>query len=215
MAADAGGVHVFLICINLGSDPMFSVDAANALQDLEAMETIFSHAILVFMNTKAIGESVQQRASAMYELIHSSRCPATLRCLLDNVGDRKLVLEYDDIDFQRPEGIVRFLTVETIMNWTKVFERTKGFYTNRMMQEAKQLWEEYKLYVQEKAKYVPAPNPPSYTGLASWIVRNGWNVASGTKPFSQIYHGIQESRRQWQEAYTMTSPEYGRDLDTY
>ena len=205
MASDPGGVHAFLVCVNLGSDPMFSYDAASALENLEAMESISSHAILVFMNAKAIGESVDQRLLAVNKLIHSSRCPATLRWLLGYMGENKFVLEYDDIDLKEKEGGIRFLTVDSIIDRIKILERTKGVYTNRMMQEAKQLWEEYKIDVQEKGKHVPAAKPPSYRGLASWIARNSWNLASGTRPFSQIYSGIEGSRRKRQEAYTLTS----------
>ena len=52
MAADAGGVHAFLIWVNLGSEPI--LDIASTLEELDAMDTIWSHAILLFMNAKAI-----------------------------------------------------------------------------------------------------------------------------------------------------------------
>ena len=209
MAADAGGVNAFLICVNLGSEPMFSYDVATALEDLEAMKTIWSRAILLFMNAKVNGESVEQRTAAVNELIRSPRCPGTLRWLLDKVGELKVLFEYDDVDHQTD--------VDSIMTWTEAFKLTQGIYTNPMMQEAKGHWEEYKLDIQKMGKNVPDKRTPyaSYRELASWITENSWKVASRTRPFSQIFSGIQESRRKRQEAITATPPSHGSDFFTY
>ena len=59
MAADAGGIHQFLICVDVKSKslPVFSIDVLNALDDLNKMRTIWTYGTLLFTHAGKCGET--------------------------------------------------------------------------------------------------------------------------------------------------------------
>ena len=82
MAADAGGIHAFLICVNLSSKSTFSPTVQRALEDLDKMNTIWPYVMLLFTNAGQCGETDEQRRAAVKGKITKSRCPDELSRLL-------------------------------------------------------------------------------------------------------------------------------------
>jgi hypothetical protein len=81
---------------------------ASALEDLAEMTNIWSRTVLLFMSSSVTGKTYEQRAKLINNFINSPKSPGTLRWLLDKVRDRKLSLEYDEVDFQSAYGGIRF-----------------------------------------------------------------------------------------------------------
>ena len=197
MAADAGGVHQFLICADLRSpNPMsvLSVDVVSALNDLDEMRTIWPHVMLLITNAAKSGYTRHLRAEEIHQFI-STRCPEELAWLLKK--DKTLVLEYDDLaTYHR----FRERTLSAIIDWAEFSVRRHGVYSNAMMQEAKQCWEEYKLEVEENEMQASDTHSLSYAELAKWIIGDSIMPSGRLKPFSHIYRSIQEYRRKRHEA---------------
>ena len=193
MAADAGGVHAFLICSNLES--LFSSFVMNELLDLQQMNNFWPHAVMLFTSAGIAGQTEGEREAALKEIITNPQCPHTLSWLVSEAQEQIVLLEYNDIDLDQGNGGDRETKVDDIVTWVKVFAANHGAYTNAMIQDAKQCWEEFKFEAKEKRKQLD-PNYP-YQDLAIQIVQaiGIGNVHPGCYPFSLIHHGIRELRK--------------------
>ena len=198
MAADAGGIHAFLICAKVGH--LFDYDVIKSLDDLNFMKPIFAHAMLLVTYAGKYGETEDQRKQLEVHILNSRVCPPCLTYLVRKVAGPRILLEYFDLDHTG----ARERKFDEIMQWVKMFVAARGVYNNDMMQKAKQLWEEYKLEVQEKAIHKTGSHEPSYSELAFQIVQSVdiFHMYQGRNPFSVISHGIEEFRRKRQAAYS-------------
>jgi hypothetical protein len=201
-ASDAGGVHAFLICINLQSTPLVGTDVVNALTDLGQFNPIWSHFMLLFMNAGILTETGVNRTGDFDKFTSSLRCPPELKWLIDSVGQPILLLESQDIWNEAENlslGGCANIDGMIIVDWVKTFASRQGVYTNPKFEEARECWEEYKVYCQEKKKYIRDCLEPSYEELAIEIVQKSGGILLGNLPFSHILRGIKEIRRCFRE----------------
>ena len=205
MAADAGGIHQFLICVDANSEslPLFSSDVLSALIDLDGMRAIWPYATLLFTKAGKCGYTECQRGSEIDRLI-TTRCSYKLTWLVKKLGkQRRLIIESDDL--RRESAFeIRFMMFRHMIELATVSVREGGVYINVMMQDAKQCWDEYKLSIEKKRKHTTDAHPPSYADLASEIIDNIIVPPGRERPFSQICRGIQEFQRKRQESYSST-----------
>ena len=189
IASDAGGIHVFFICVDVTSIS-FDFDLS-MLEDLEAMKDFWPHAIVLFTNAGrcSSAKTDKEREQAFNDLVQTLIFPEILQTLKDNVEGRIVFLDYNDMLSES------FLKICEIMKWIMVIVERQGVYNNSMTEEAKLLWEEYKLKVQEKRKELPDLLQPSYEALAEEIVAVRIPPHMYCTPFLQILHRIQETRR--------------------
>ena len=187
MAADAGGIHAFLICVNFQS--LSSIHTLTELDDLEEMKNFWPHAILVFTNSGVYSclKIAKQRQEAIHYILRDG--PPSLESLKEKVEDRIVFLESSHIIFGGDYDEDRLEKIWEIMNLVKIIVNRQGVYNNSMMQEAKVCWNSYKLKVQKMGKQAPAPHQPSYEEVAAEIVRV---PSGGSRPFYRIWHGIRE-----------------------
>ena len=198
MAADAGGVHAFLLCVNLGT--AISDTFVTTLQELEKMKDFWPHSILLFTNVGDPGDTDEERREKFEEILDSPNCPfpEVHRWLLEKVGYPKILLEYvyDDLYLTNE---VRKTKVHAILPLIEHIGYKQGVYTNAMIDEAKQYYEEIKLDI---VKMKTQAYLGDYSNLALRIVRviREQKRASIRNLFSQIYYGIQKSRANRQSA---------------
>ena len=195
MAADAGGVHQFVICVDLRSHnplPILNDDVVHALCDLNDMRTIWPHVILLIANA-AQSAYIHILPTAEVHFI-GTRCPEELLWLLRTVADEKLLyVEYAALPTYSG---TREGCLSHIIDLATISVRQHGVYINAMMQEAKQCWEEYKLEVEEKEKHESDPHLPSYAELAKRIIGDSIDIMppGRPRPFSLIYRSIHNYR---------------------
>ena len=153
IASDSGGIHVFLICVDVNS--ISSDSDLSMLDDLEAMKNFWPHAIVLFTNAGrcSSAKTDKEREQAFNDLVPTLCFPHMLQLLKDKVEDRIVFLNYNYM-VSKDE---RFLKNCEIMKWVTFIVERQGVYNNSMTEEAKLLWEDYKLKVQEKRKLAPDP----------------------------------------------------------
>ena len=193
IASDDGGIHVFLICVDVNS--ISSDSDLSMLDDLEAMKNFWPHAMILFTNAGRCSRAKtdKERDQAFNDLLPTLYFPHMLQSLKDKVEDRIVFLDYNYL-FTKDDSFQKNCE---IMKWVTVIVERQGVYNNSMTEEAKLLWEDYKLKVQENEKQVPDIRQPSYKELAKEIVTVQLPLQSCIyiSPFLQILHGIEETRR--------------------
>ena len=175
VAAEAGGVHAFLICVNV--ETLFSSSVKSALEDLEKMKNFWPHAIVLFTNAGKWGDTDSERDRIFNGICKHPSCPDKIRWLMQRTRSRKVFVEYDDLYL---EGR-RERTVDAIVYLVKILATEEGFYTNSMIEAARQYWEEYKFAERPK--------------IAGRIVSALGKVTVAVNQFSLICRGIKESRK--------------------
>ena len=196
MASEYGGVASLLICVDLLAS--FSGNFKTVLEDLERMKNFWPHAILLLTNSGKYGNTDSEREAKYQEVMSSPQCPAELRWVVDNVGDRRVFIEHDDLEL----GDVRKRKIDSIVSVVRFIQAERGVYTNPMIQAAKQYWEEYKIW----ARQPPSPFNPSMEELALRILRYVRELPGDCKRFSQIYAGIEEWQRRQGVLFAQTLP---------
>ena len=197
MAADAGGVHQFLICVDVNSEsqPIFNNDVLSTLIDLDQMKTIWPYTTLLFTKAGKCGDTENLRRAEIDKFI-STRCPDTLTWLVTKLGKQKRqIIESNDLHRETASEIrlLKFRQIIASAKVTAIIER--GVYINRMMSYAKKCWDKYKLAIEKKGKHMADARPPSYADLASRIIDNTILPPGRATLFSQICRCIQEYLR--------------------
>jgi hypothetical protein len=163
--AEMGGIHAFLVCINMLS--LSSRFSLGILDELEGMANFWPYTTLVLTHSawRAKARSQTEILDTFDGLAGSLFSPSYLRSLKVNVGGRIVFVEAEEnVSAKRME----------IMKWV---EETPGFYTNDMLIEARHLWQRY------KAKAGEMSQTPAYQDLASAIVSG---ARTAERPFRQV-----------------------------
>lgn len=180
MAANAGGIHCFLICVDVQS--LAFCPKLGEVEDLAEMKDFWPHAILLFTSASPI-DADERRLDVLLSRLEDST-PA-LRTLKGKIQDRILFVALDDSGMtgstsssgSRPV----LANVSDILGLiTKTSER--GTYMNAMMRDASECWDRY--------QRIPCESEViGYENLAIKIVRV---PHGGSRIFYRIWHGIRE-----------------------